>query len=216
VDDIAAADASAIEQRIAAVEAATGVQVVAAVVPRADDYPESQWRAFALGASIAALATVAIDVGRPDWVTPGALLAQAVAILGVAALATLAARYVPACRRWFVQAQRAHAEVRQCAESMFLSRELFATPRRDAVLILVACMERRVVVVPDAGYRGRVSPREWQAVVDAMTAGLAAGDVPRAFAAGLDALQQLLVAKGFTRGDDVNRLADGLVRGVAP
>src|SRR6266478_3032193 len=44
-------ESDAIDRRIAAVEAHTGVQVLAAVVPRSDSYVELPWKAFALGAS---------------------------------------------------------------------------------------------------------------------------------------------------------------------
>lgn len=209
-------EAKAIERDIAAVEAATGAQVVAAIVPRADDYPEAPWRAFALAAGLAAFIAWAADLYRPDWVTPAAMLAQSLAILGAGGLAAIAARYVPAARRALVRAGRMRGEVRQCAEVMFLARELFATPNRSAILILVAELERHVVIVPDAAYRGRVSTTEWQAIVDRMTPQLATGAVREAFGAGLAALQALLVAKGFASADGINRVADGFVRGEAP
>ena len=41
-------------------ERVTGAQVVAAVVGKADDYPDIPWRAFALGAGLAALAVVGL------------------------------------------------------------------------------------------------------------------------------------------------------------
>jgi uncharacterized membrane protein len=107
-------------------------------------------------------------------------------------------------------------EVRQCAEVMFLSRELFATPHRDAVLILVAELEQVVVIVPDIAYRGRVSASEWQGIVERMTPRLAAGRVREAFGEGLAALQALLVAKGFAPEDGASHLPDRLVRGEAP
>ena len=209
-------EAKAIEREIAKVEAATGAQVVAAVVPRADDYPEAPWRAFALAAALAALVVFALDVLRPEWVTRGALLAQGLAILGCGALAAIAARSMPACRRLFVGASRAQAEVRQCAEVMFLTRELFATPQRRAILILVAQMERRVVVVPDAGYRGSIATDEWRAIVEAMTPRLREDRLAEAFAAGLGSLHALLLDKGFRAGDGANPLADALVRAPAP
>ena len=210
---IEADEARWIERRIAEVEAATGVQVVAAVVPAADDYPEAQWRAFALGIALAALATWALDVGRPDWLSPLALLGQTLAILGTGAVFGILARYVPAIRRAFIRDAREEREVRQCADAMFLARELFATPGRDAVLILVAELERRVVVVPDAGYRERVTSEEWRGVVLAMTPSLHAGRFAEAFERGLAALQALLVTKGRVRGDGTNRMPDALVRG---
>jgi len=99
---------------------------------------------------------------------------------------------------------------------MFLSRELFATPHRDAVLILVAELERVVVIVPDVAYRGRVSAAEWQGIVERMTPRLAAGRVREAFGEGLAALQALLVAKGFAPEDGASHLPDRFVRGEAP
>ena len=54
-----------------------------------------------------------------------------------------------------------------------------------------------MAVVGDVAYRGRIDDREWQAVVDATTSGLATGNARAAFIAGLDRLESLLVAKGF-------------------
>lgn len=209
-------DASAIERAIARVEAATGAQVVAAVVPRADDYPEAPWRAFALVAAVATLAVVVLDALRPQWTSTGTLLWQALAILLFGGLSAIAARYVPMVRRWFIGEARAQLEVRQHAEVLFLSRELFATPQRSAVLILVAELERRVVVVPDAGFRGRVASEQWRSVVAAMQPALRAGRTREAFERGLAELQSLLNRSGYTGGDGANRLPDALVRGDAP
>ncbi len=61
---VGTAEAAAIERGVAAVEARTGVQIVAAVVPRSDTYPELAWRAFALGTSFAALLALMIDWDR--------------------------------------------------------------------------------------------------------------------------------------------------------
>lgn len=99
---ITALEATSIERRIAEVEARTGVQVVAAVVPRADLYPELPWRAFALGASLAGLIALAIDIGRPDWLSAQALLMQTLAILGGGAVTGLVATRVPAFAKLFL------------------------------------------------------------------------------------------------------------------
>ena len=208
--------ARAIEQRIRAIEAATGVQVIAAVVPRADDYVEAHWRAFALGTAAAALAAVAVDLGRPDWPASGALLAQALVILGAGALAGTLARFVPALRRLLIGPLRGQHEARQCAEAMFLERELFATPSRTAVLILVAELERAVVVLPDTGHRSRIAEEAWGGVVGAMLPPLRAGQAARAFDAGLAALEALLLAHGHRPGAGGTGIDDALVRGEAP
>jgi putative membrane protein len=208
-------ESAAIERRIGAVEAATGVQVVAAIVPRSDDYPEIPWRAFALGASVAAFIAIAIDVGRPDWLSAQALLMQAVTILGVAAVAGLVAAKPSPYARLFLTEARAKAETRQCAESLFLTRELFATPRRDAVLVLVSQFEHRVVIVPDVYCRGRVSAAEWESAIAQMTPKLRDGRTGDALIAGLAAIEALMLGKGFgpEPGARTNVLPDALLRG---
>lgn len=212
---ITAEEAVTIERAIAAVEGRTGVQLVAAIVPRSDAYPELAWRAFALGASLAALIAVVIDAGRPDWLSAQRLLVQALVILGSAAVMGLAAARIPGFGILFLRRTRAAAEVRQCAEVLFLSRELFATPGRNALLVQVSEFERRVVIVPDVAYRGRVGTAEWEAVVAVMTPRLHEGRAADAFIAGIAAIEALLLDKGFAGAAKSNLLPDGLVRGGA-
>jgi len=58
--------------------------------------------------------------------------------------------------RLFIRSDRMEEEVHQRAQVVFLARELFATPGRDAILVLVSLFERHVVVIPDAvGAAGR-------------------------------------------------------------
>jgi putative membrane protein len=213
---VTADEAAAIERSVAAFEARTGIEIVAAVERRSDLYPEVPWRAFALGASLAALGALLGALSRPEWTTPGALLAQAVTILGVSALVALASMLVPGFGRLFIRDGRMQEEVRQRAEVVFLARELFATPGRDAILVLVSRFERRVVVVPDVAWRGRVSTAEWGAVVERMTPLLAADRIVEAFGAGFDAIGALLVSKGAGGGRARQRLSDTLVQGDDP
>jgi putative membrane protein len=213
---VTAAEAAAIERAIGALEARVGVEVVTAVVPRADAYPEIPWRAFALGAAVSALAALVVDAALPEWTSIAGRFAQALTILGCGALAAGTTYLWPGFARLFVSALRAKSEARQCAEALFLSRELFATPRRDAVLVLVSEFERRVVVLPDAFYRGRIAAAEWEAVVDRMTPLLRQGRAADAFTAGLSALEGLLAGKGIVADGQPNVLPDGVVRGNAP
>lgn len=210
---VTAADAAAIERRVAEFEARTGVEIVAAVERRSDLYPEVPWRAFALGASLASLGTLAGDLLQPGWTTPRGLLIQAVSILGAGLVTTLAAMLVPGIARLFIRRGRMQQEVRQRAEVVFLTRELFATPGRDALLVLVSRFERSVVIVPDVAYRDRVSTAEWHAVVERMMPSLAAGQLVGAFDAGLTALEALLQDKDFAGRHARERFPDALVQG---
>jgi len=191
-------EAVEVERRVAALEARTGIQVVAAVVAKADHYPEIPWTAFALGASLGALATALADLLRQPWAASGAALPNGVATLAAGATCALAAVLAPGFARLFLRASRADGEVLQHAEGMFLEREVFRTPARTGLLLLASLFERRVVVVPDVGFRDRVGPEEWRPVVERMTPALAAGRTAAAFGDGLAALEELLVNKGFS------------------
>jgi putative membrane protein len=197
-----------VEARVAEVEAATGVQVVLALIDKADTYLELPWRAFALGASLGASIALVADAMSPAWSGFGALLAAAL-ILGTGAVLAVAAMSFPPFARLFLRDIRRDAEVRHYAESLFLRRELFATRDRNAVLVLVARFERKVEILADAGLSDRVNRAEWSRVIAAMTPALAAGRYADAFRAGLDAVESLLAGKGFAgRADATNELAD--------
>ncbi len=190
------AEAAAVEVRVRAIEAATGAQVVVAIVGRSDVYHGLRWRAFAFGAALAALALVASDLLRPDWITAHAALFHALAILGGGALLALIAHFSSAFARLFLERDRAQTEVRQYAQALFLERELFATKDRNAVLILASLYERVVVVWPDTGYRDRVAGRNGGALSTRCCRRCARRALAMRLTAGLAALEALLVEKG--------------------
>ena len=197
---LTAADSLAIEQRVHALERAIGIDVVTMVVGKCDAYPETVWKAFALGASLTALVVAVGEVVQPDWVTSMAVWSSIVAILGVGALCALATVYVPGFARLLLRDSRAAVEATQFAKTQFLDRELFATKERTAILILVAMLERRVVILADAGLRDVVAVAEWDAVIARMTPQLRARAPRDALLAGLDAIGDLLAGKGIVRG----------------
>jgi putative membrane protein len=187
----------AIDRRVAAVEARTGVQVVAAIVPRSDSYVELPWKAFALGASLAALGVVAADLWLRPWATSTTALIHAVAILGPAATCALLAIFAPPFARCFLRPVRGHAAVKEYAESLFLRHELFRTRRRTAVLILVSRFERRVEILPDTGLHARIGESEWRQVIETMAPHLRDARPFQALEAAVDGVERLLVSKGF-------------------
>ena len=193
-------DTQAIEARVAALEKEHGVEVVTIVVGKSDVYPEILWTAFALGAALTALVVTVVDLVRPDWVTSGVILSSVTAILGIGALCALASAYVPAFARLFLRASRATLEVSQYAKVQFLERELFATPQRTAILVLVSLLEHRVVILADKGLHAHVTVAEWDAVIARMTEKLRAGATGAAVLAGLSGIAELLAGKGIARG----------------
>src|SRR5215218_7438116 len=105
----------------------TGVEAVAAVTAKADAYPEIPWKAFALGASIAALAAALHPGVIRIWSDVSVAALDAMLILGTGAVLAMLAALVPAFGRLFLDRVRARGEALQYAESMFLERELFRT-----------------------------------------------------------------------------------------
>jgi putative membrane protein len=203
---LAPTETEAIEARVAQLEAACGVEIVAMIIGKADVYPETVWKAFALGAAFACLVATVADIVRSDWVTTTAVLATAIAILGAGATCALLAVYVPSFARLFLRESRATLEVQQYAKVQFLEREVFATPQRTGILLLVSLLERRVVILPDKGLHARVSAAEWDAVIARMTGVLRAGRTGAALLEGLAGVTELLVSKGFTCGPETANL----------
>ena len=202
------AEADAIDAEIGRLESRTGVQVVTAVVGKSDTYVELPWKAFALGAALAGFAVVLADTAWPQWVTSHTALIHATTILGVAAASALLAVFVPPFARLFLRPTRRDLEVRQHAQSLFLTRELFKTRGRTGVLILVSLFERRVEILPDIGLHARISEAEWKAVIARMTPRLREARPFDALQEGLAALADLLASKGFQPGAGPNELPD--------
>ena len=195
--------------RVSALERAHGIEVVTASIAKADVYPELPWRAGALAASMAALCVAIGDVLRPDWVTSTTLLVSLATVMIAGAAVSLAAIFVSPFARLFLARTRAAVEVRQFAHAFFLERQLFRTQRRLGVLILIARFERRVEVVADIGYDGRIAAAEWGSVIPPMLAPLREGRADDALVAGLDALDALLASRGFVGdGRGANELPD--------
>jgi putative membrane protein len=190
-------EADAVETRIARVEACSGAEVVTAVVGRSDAYPELAWKAFALGAVVAALLVVALDYWRPDWATTHAAWFNVAPVLAAGAVSALLAIAIPEYGRLFLDRVRSAGEVRRYAQALFLERRLFRTRSRNGVLVLASLYERKVEVVADSGFDGRIDDADWTDVIDAMTPGLVEGRPAEALLRALDRLEAMLVAKGF-------------------
>jgi putative membrane protein len=195
-------EAASLDALVVRLESATGIQVVPAIVGKADSYAEVPWKAFGVAAAFTSLALVASDRLRPDWVTATTAVLHATIVLGVGAVCTLLAAFVPPIGRLLLHRRRTEIEVRQYAESVFLRHGLFATRGRTGLLVLVSLFERRIEVIADTGFTGRVSAAEWQDVIARMTPHLRDRRPFEALRDALGAIETLLTAKGFSGGGD--------------
>jgi putative membrane protein len=194
---LAPAEAAAIDTLVARIEARTGVQIATAIVRRSDAYTELPWKAFALGASLAAFALVAAGARSPQWVISSTALLDTAVILLTGATAALITMFVPAFARLLLRRHRAAIEVRRYAESLFFRRRLFRTRERTAVLILVSLFERRIEIIADEGLDTRVTAAAWNGVVARMTPHLRGQRPFDALKEALDIVDTLLVQRGF-------------------
>lgn len=184
-----------LEKRIAAVEKITGAQIVLAVIERCDSYAEIPWKAFALGAAVAGFLVFIFDFFFSQWCSDTLVLIAVVSMLVTGILAAILSLYVPKFARFFLVTHRAEAEVRQYAESLFLSRELFATRRRTGVLLLVSLFEHQIILLPDKGLNRKLNQKTMAKIIGQMKPALVSGKVVRALEIGLAGLEERLAHK---------------------
>lgn len=206
---LTAAESETINREVARIEARTGIEIVAVVTAKSNHYPQIPWKAFALGTALAAIGTVLADLIRPDWPSHHAALLQAVVILGTGATLALATVFIPAIARLFLRGPRRDFEVRRFAHEKFLRHEVFATRQRTGILLLVSVFERKVEIVADRGFDGRISRADWRRTVLRMAPVAATMGSAAALHEGLSAIEALLVENGFTPTvPDDNELAN--------
>jgi len=200
---------SQLDGLVSETEKQTGTQIVLAVIKRSDSYTELPWKAFALGAGIAGLLILILELSFFDWY-PDMMMAVAVTgtLAGGVVFAFLTA-LLPGFARMFLSEDRAETEVLQYGQSLFLERELFATSKRTGILLLVSLFERKVVVLPDKGVRDKLTETELQNVIGSMTPLLKKHRLLSAFQAGLKELSRGL-GKAAT-GSDENELPDDII-----
>ena len=207
------AAAESVRARVASLESARGVEVVTAVITRADSYPEAPWKAFALGASLAALAAPIAVLINPGWSAFQAVAESVVAVLAAGGALALATVWIAPLARAFIPAERRKVETRQYAQALFLEHELHHTRRRDGILILVSLFEREVVVLADRGVSETIREGALDQVVAAVTTALARVGIAGALHAGLARLDEILGQHGFSASaSEMNELADAVIQ----
>jgi putative membrane protein len=205
-------DRTQLDRQIADAEMRTKAQIVLATAKRCDSYAELPWKAFALGASVAGLLVVAHDLLLPSWNSNTAILVSIAATLAAGTLLALLAILVPGFARALLSGHRAEVEVQQYAESLFLSREIFATRARTGILLLISLFERRVVILPDKGLRDRLPADALQNIIAQVSRALAKQEVRRALEAGLEELVRVLVPsapEGLPQDELSNEIVEG-------
>ncbi len=202
-------DRNRLDTHIADVEKRTNTQIVLALIQRSDIYAELPWKAFALGASVTGLLIFILNLLFYDWYPGVTVLISVAGILAGGAVFALLTLLIPGFAKQFLSAFRTEVEVRQYAESLFLSRELFATSKRTGILVLVSLFERKVVILPDKGLSDQLPKDAMQSIITAMTMFLKRNEISGAFEAGLEQLSRTLGTN--VSGKNENELSDEII-----
>jgi len=198
-----------LDRQITEVETRTGSQIILAVIQRSDSYAELPWKAFALGASFSGLLVFLLEPLYSGWIAAATVLIAAAGILTGGAVFALLTVLSDSFARLFLSHSRAEVEVRQYAESLFLSRELFATHKRTGILLLVSLFERKIVILPDKGLNGYLPEGKMYGIITAMTPFLKRRELRKAFESGLAELVKTLGAA--KSGKIENELSDEII-----
>ena len=205
-------DLAAIDLAVREAEARSPGEIVPYAVDRSDPYAEGTWTAATLGALLGALAAALLSATLDPWGLDLPLWVAAPPGVG-ATLAYLVAVLWPALRVRLVPAHTAEHRVHQRATAAFVEQEVFRTRARTGILLFLSLLERRVVVLADAGINARVSQAEWDAVAAGIVAGMRRGEPGPAVAAAIRRCGELLALPGFRRPpDDQDELPDELRR----
>jgi len=205
-------EATSIASRVAALEARTGVQVVTAVVGKCDSYSEAPWKAFALGTGAAALACAIWQLSGGAWAADASRLAHVPVILGSGAFLAMLAVFCLPFARVFVDHARRDMEVIQFAQALFFRNGLDRTRGRVGVLVLVSLFERKVVILADAGFDGRIDAGDWGRLTRRITVLLRHATTAVGLRAGLEGMEAMLLERGFHGAGTANELPDAVLQ----
>jgi uncharacterized membrane protein len=97
------------------------------------------------------------------------------------------------------------------AAEVFASLGVWDTARNNGVLLYVLLAERRIEIVPDRGFAGRVSAAEWADICREMEAAFAAGDYEAGTREALERIGELARRHFPADGPDGNELPDRTV-----
>ncbi|MDB5035421.1 MAG: hypothetical protein JWQ98_2662 [Chlorobi bacterium] len=199
-----------IAEAVRRAEKNTRGEIVPYVVPRSDRYPESIWRAAAIGITISLLILGTLPLVTSLWLPFGAAMTAVIAI-GAGILLGLIVTLAPALQPLIAGRMAVRHRVAQRAAEAFIAEEVFATRDRSGILIFLSLLERRVIVLGDSGINAVIAPEEWNGIVDKIVAGIRSRRGADGLIEAIGECGRLLKERGFEIApDDLNELPDTL------
>ena len=198
------AELAAVHGELALVEKKTVGEVLPVVLERSDAHHGASWLA---GLSFL-LAGSALGAGWLPWDRPWLMLLVQLALV---ALGYGTARLLPGFQRLFVSEARAEEMAEEQAFQEFHRHGLHATEGRTGVLLFVSLLERRAIVLADAGIDERVDEGQWKRTNEAILAGVARGSLKDGLIEGIKSAGSVLEREfPWTQGDR-NEVPDRIV-----
>jgi putative membrane protein len=192
-----------IEAAITDAEKSSRAELVAVIARRAGEYRATGLALAIIGAFIAGAAVWLLL----PWSSAGeVLLAEFVvflALLALLELTSLGDRLTPRALKVLA--------ARQLARATFLDQGLADTAERNAILFFVSRAEHHVEIIADRGIYGRVTPDEWQAIIDGFSQSVRAGKMEEGYLAAISSLSSILATHFPSDGLPRNELGNRLV-----
>lgn len=199
-----------IAEAVHAAERVTSGEIVPFVVGQSDSYETAEWRAGTIFGLLAFLAAALLPYATGEWARFDAP-AVAAATLLTGGGAMLAVRLIPAVKRLFAGSHLMTRRVEERAAEAFIGEEVFATEGRTGILIFLSMLERRVLIMGDAGIHSKVRQDDWHEIIALVVKAIRAGRPADGLVEAIRRCGNLLAAHGVARtAGDTDELSDGL------
>lgn len=193
--------AEAVEKAVGEIEAATDADIVVVAARRSGTY-----RDLTVLVGVAAAWLALVFALYSPWSFSGNWLPIELPIVGL--LTAWAAARSPALLRTLAGRTRCQRQVAEAAGLAFRDEAVHGTRGRTGVLVYLSALERRVVLLPDAGIEARVPGAEWNVLRWGSGADPSDPTDLEGFLAGLHASGAVLARYVPPTGDNPNEIAN--------
>lgn len=201
-----------IEAAVKASEVESCGEIVPFYVASSDNYSEAPYYLSFIFSSLTALVIALLSYSwlllLPVQMTP---VEVSLVILGSGIIGYAIPLLISSSKRWIISSDKQRQRVGQRAAEAFLTEKVFQTEERVGILIFISHLEHQVLVVGDEGINAKVSPDDWQNIVNAVVNGIKNKDIASGIVDAIGLSKDLLLSHGFVRkSTDFNELSDGL------
>ncbi|MBT3235819.1 MAG: hypothetical protein HN353_07700 [Bdellovibrionales bacterium] len=192
-----------IEQAVAKAELQTSGEIVPVILKQSDLYPAAHFRlALVVGVIFSLIYYYRFDFDDPIaliWVQiPGMLLGYLVA-------------FIPFFKRLLTTKSELQEESHQRAIQIFHEHQVSMTRDRTGIMIFISLLERRVLVLADAGINQQVAANYWDQLVATLVGRIKEGREIEGIIEAIEECGKALSNSFPRKDDDTNEISDQLV-----